>query len=233
MRKKLNSYKGPLLPSEIAVGINATRINSRRLIDDAELLLHKNRFPSAAALAILSIEEGEKGSILLALPFAKSDGEILSEWKKYRSHTRKNVGWIAPDLIFNGARTFEDFRPIFDSKSDHPFLLDNLKQLCFYTDCLGQRNWANPSEIVNESIANEIVKTARRLAPTEDVTVREIELWIQHMEPVYAKDLVQMKQAVISWYTAMQNEGLKPPGENIMAKLMGMVEGGPPLKEGD
>ena len=43
--------------------------------------------------------------------------------------------------------------PLFDETSDHPFVLDNLKQLGFYTDCLGKATWALPWKVIDEDLA--------------------------------------------------------------------------------
>lgn len=91
LNKKLNGYKGTLTPQQIADGINAANKNANRLANDAKILLDANRDPSATSLAILSIEEGGKVSILRSLALAKDEKEILECWRDYRSHTKKNV----------------------------------------------------------------------------------------------------------------------------------------------
>jgi hypothetical protein len=53
--RRLDQYKGKLSASQIAEGMNAAIRNSKRLAEDAELLLKEKRFSSATSLAILSI----------------------------------------------------------------------------------------------------------------------------------------------------------------------------------
>ena len=65
----LPQYKGKLDPEQIAQGMNAARRNAQRLADDAKLLLSAKRYPTAASLAILSIEESGKVSILRGIAF--------------------------------------------------------------------------------------------------------------------------------------------------------------------
>ena len=74
--RKLNAYQGKLSASQIAAGINAARDNARSLAEDAEILLASGRFPAAASMAILSIEETEKISILRGLALATSPAEV-------------------------------------------------------------------------------------------------------------------------------------------------------------
>lgn len=69
----LPQYKSKLSAAEIAAGINAASTNANRLADDAELLLENDRYPSALSLAILSIEESGKVSILRTLALSRNN----------------------------------------------------------------------------------------------------------------------------------------------------------------
>jgi AbiV family abortive infection protein len=117
--------------------MNAAGRNAERLCDDASLLLQEARYPSAAALAALSIEEAGKLSILRRLAVARDEEEVAECWRNYRWHTKKNIAWLLPQLVADGARRLDDFSPLFDGESDHPELLDQVKQISFYSDCLG------------------------------------------------------------------------------------------------
>lgn len=217
MEKKLNSYRGKLSPSQIAKGINVAKENAARLAQDAKLLLDNERFPSAVALAVLSIEEAGKVSILRSLAVARDESDLKTEWKQYHSHTSKNMLWIFPQLVAEGALRLDDFRPLFEEGSEHPYLLDQLKQLAFYTDCLGEKaNWSIPREIIDREMASMLVRTAEIMTTNSQVTEREIELWIEHLGPVWEKDIQWMKLALVNWYQVMQEEGLEPTGPNKM-----------------
>lgn len=213
-------YRGQLTPAQVAEGVNAASRNATRLAGDAKLLLENERFPSAASIAVLAIEEAGKTSILRALAVANDDDEIKKEWKAYRSHTNKNVQWILPKLVAEGARKLDDLRSIFDRDSDHPFLLNNLKQLGFYTDCLGEAHWTEPAETVNEQIAKMLVEVAQILSVKSEISEREMELWVEYVSPVWKKNYNLMKQALIDWYSALQNEGLYPEGVNKMEQFI-------------
>lgn len=216
MQKKLDAYRGKLSTADIAKGMTVAGRNARRLADDAVTLLAAGSFPTAASLAALAIEEAGKVSILRALALARNDGEIKDEWKAYRSHTSKNTTWLLPALAASGARKIDDLQPLFDSESNHPFLLDQLKQLGFYTDCLGNGHWSVPAEVIDQDLAQMLVNVADIMAKDKDVPEKEIELWIEHVGPVWKKDLAWMKKALANWYAAMQEAGLAPEGENKM-----------------
>lgn len=218
--KKLNQFCGRLSAEQVADGINAASENAASLLSDAKLLLEASRFSRAASLAALAIEEAGKVSILRSIALARTDAEAKAEWKNYRSHTRKNQSWLLPELAAKGARTIDEFRSVFDGSSDHPIILDQLKQLGFYTDCLGTAHWSKPSEVIDESLSRSLVEIASILAKSKRVSVREIELWVEHVGPVWKGEMAWMKVAVAKWYAAMQRERLVPEGENDMAKFL-------------
>jgi AbiV family abortive infection protein len=221
LEKKLNGYKGVLSPQQIAEGINAAKKNAYRLAKDAKLMFDDGRYPSAVSLAILSIEESGKVSILRGLSLAKDEKEIAECWRDYRSHTKKNVYWILPELAAKGARRLEDLGPIVDETSDHPYLLDQIKQIGFYTDCLGQAHWSIPEDVIEESLAKTLVQTAEVFSKNRDeISVLEIELWIKHMKPVWKTNMSAMKAALINWSKDMIENGLSTKEENDMEKFV-------------
>ena len=220
MQNKLKAYRGKLSAAEIAMGMTVAGRNARRLADDAAILLAASRFPTAASLASLAIEEAGKASILRALALARNDAEIKDEWKAYRSHTSKSTTWLLPALAASGARKLDDLRLLFDQDSDHPFLLDQLKQLGLYTDCLGSGHWAVPTEAIDEGLARMLVNVADIMSKDKDITEEEIELWIEHVGPVWKKEGAWMKKALANWYAAMQAAGLAPEGENMMEQFI-------------
>ena len=63
IKKKLDICAGRLNAESIAEGINASRANTKRLASDARLMLDAERFPTAAALAVLSIDKSGKSEM--------------------------------------------------------------------------------------------------------------------------------------------------------------------------
>ena len=45
------------------------------------------------------------------------------------------------------------------------------------------------------------------------VTEKEVELWIEHMRPVYGAPLEDMKTALLAWYSALRENGLWEEGQ--------------------
>jgi AbiV family abortive infection protein len=223
MKKKLDVYQGKLTAAQIAKGMNAAAENAQRLVGDATVLLDARRFPTAASLAILSIAEAGKISILRSLALARTNDEVLDSWRDYRSHTRKNVAWILPQLVAAGASNLEDFRPLFEQNSDHPYILDQVKQIGLYTDCLGKANWSSPDTAIDETLARTLVNIARILSKDSQHTEKEVQLWVEHLGPVWKKDLTLMNRALVTWYAAMQQCGLVQAGTNEMEQWIQYV----------
>jgi AbiV family abortive infection protein len=200
--------------------MNVALRNARRLVADAKTLLEAGRYPSAAALAALSIEESGKLTILRSMAVARDAQEVAQTWKSYRSHQQKNVAWILPQLVSQGARQLDDFRPLFKRDAEHPYLLDQLKQLGFYTDCLGKAHWSEPDAVIDQKLSQQLVQVAEILSKGREVSTREIELWLKHVKPVWCGPTEWMKTAVANWYADMQREGLLPEGRNEMEEFL-------------
>jgi AbiV family abortive infection protein len=218
--RQVPQYTGPLKPSEVAAGINAASHNAKRLADDSKLLLDNGRFPSALALAALSIEETGKAGILRSIGMATTESELKKHWKEYRSHKNKNALWIVADLVRQGARKLVDFASMFDPSKDHPQVLDELKQLSFYTECVRAEHWAQPDKIVEEQLAHSIVQVALLLATGKTVSAEEIEIYCRHVGPVRNSEPNWIQQAFINAYAEMQQKGIVPAGPNPAEELV-------------
>jgi AbiV family abortive infection protein len=204
--KPISQYRGPLSPQQVADGMNAAARNANRLLDDATVLLEDGRFPTACSVAILSIEESGKLSIFRAIAGVVEPEILKSRWRDYRNHQMKNVEWIIGQLATKGARVLDDLRPIFDPTSDHPAVLDIVKQLGFYTDCYGKAHWSEPQRVVDEKLAKTMVFIAKILLPKREVSSREVELWIEHVVKYWGT--AAMRQGAINFHKALINEGL-------------------------
>ena len=222
-KKRLNQFTGRLDASQIAAGMNAAMTNAQRLTDSATALLEKGDYPLAGSVASLAIEEAGKPSILRELAVARTQEEITKCWKAFRSHTKKNVTWILPQLVADGARRLDDFRPLFDDDAEHPHLLDQVKQLGFYTDCLGSGHWSTPIDVIDKGLASSLVAIARVMSRNKLFSEAEIELWIKHIGPVWRGRKELMEHALVQWFKEMQRAGLAEPGANAMEEFI--VEG--------
>ena len=146
--------------------------------------------------------------MLRGLAFAPNKEARRSAWIGYRSHRSKNAAWILPDLVAKGARDLDSLRPATDASAGHTALLDQVKQIGLYTDCLGDAHWSEPEKVIDENMSRSLVGIADILARREVVTVKEIELWVKHMRPAYGTSLERMKTALLDWVAAMRENNL-------------------------
>ena len=131
--KKLERYRGRLTPEGVVAGMNAARNNPLRLLSDAELLFEHGRYPSAVVLAILSIEETGKLAILRMMALESDRDKVEQVWADYRSHRKKNVFSVLPEVIRKGVRGLEDLRVVYDPQAAHPLMTEDIKQVATYT----------------------------------------------------------------------------------------------------
>jgi AbiV family abortive infection protein len=221
VKLRLKQYRGPLTSSQIAEGINAARKNSARLAKDARLLFDNERYASAVAMSILAIEEAGKDHVLRGLAMARDGVELKKAWGDYRSHTKKNILWTLMGNASKGARNADDFLPMFDPDAPHPFILDQLKQINFYTDCLNDGKWSVPEKVATKEGAENLLKIAEAHSKTRETTNEEIDLWIQYMKPVWHATDGSLEQALIDWDKEMRRRGLAKGSGITMEQFYG------------
>ncbi|MCY4596450.1 MAG: AbiV family abortive infection protein [Bryobacterales bacterium] len=125
----------------------------------------------------------------------------------FKHHRSKNVAWIIPRLVIQGARTLESLRIAADQSAEHTEFLEEVKQKALYADFDSKSSWNEPEDQIDEAFAGYLVNTAESLASGEAVTEREIELWIEYMSPSYGAPLEHQKISLSIWYAAMRQEG--------------------------
>lgn len=218
---RLPSFRGRLTPAQIAEGMTRALTNADRLAEDAASLLKAGCVPSAVALAILSIEESGKVTLLRQMATAVEEKEWAELWKAYRSHTKKNTLWIVGELVQRGARTLDELRSMVDPDSDHPDILDQLKQLSIYTDCFRDAKWSSPIDLDLNTTAHYLVKMAQILGKSKTVTAEEIQLWKKHLLPVKDAPMETQKAAVAAWFDDMRRLGLSEASPEEVGAFLG------------
>ena len=205
-RESEKQYAGPLNAAQIAAGMNAAQDNAARLLADSELLLGAERYPTAASVAILAIEEVRKISTLRRMAICTDDAERRLVWAEYRSGRGKNCHSIIPDI--HGAADEQIAGE--GSTTDRSGMIGALKQRGFYTDCMGDANWTAPETSIEKQLAEQFIGIARIALATSSYrhTAKEIELWAAHLGPVLDKPSEWIKTALRNWHRAMAQQGL-------------------------
>ncbi len=132
--------------------------------------------------------------------------------------------WISPELASKECKSLESLRLATDPSAEHTGILDQLKQVSLYTDCLGDKHWSEPDDVIDSDLAKSIVAIAKLLAKGDEIEVTEIELWIEHVRPSYGRPLPEMKDTLKQWWQAMHVHGLKV---NELDSFEQFVDGAP------
>ncbi len=188
-------YKDGLTLEQAVAGINHCRKNSVRLLGDAEAMLALDRYASAAALAILAIEENGKENIFTSILLARSEKERQRHWNRFRSHSSKNSHWIVPFYASKPCMPPEEavFRSA-DPHSNHARILENFKQSCLYVDMLSDGRWITPLESTSETLAKKLIFAAKSLCSLyseREITLRELEIRVDVMRQRRPENLEQ------------------------------------------
>ncbi len=219
MRTNLGQYCGTLTSSQITEGMNTARQNARRLYEDARLLFEHRRYASAAALAVLAIEESGKLPILRELALARDEKAVRSAWRSFRSHTKKNAHWLIVEKFMRGARRASEFGEMFEPDADHPHLLDMVKQISFYSDCLGKSHWSQPEQVIDQDLAKVLLQIAEVLAQGREIQTDEIDLWVQYMQPVWGLAKSPRERALFEWDKELRRRGIVKNGSTTMEEF--------------
>lgn len=117
-------------------------------------------------------------------------------------------------MVSSGARRLDDFRGIFSKHSSN--ILNNIKQISFYSGCYGKKHWSNPKDVVDKDLSKFLLETAVLLTSSNKKcpSVREVQLWIKFMQPVWNADCETQKCALIKWHRSLIDEGLIEEGRN-------------------
>jgi len=224
---RISQYRGSLTFEHIADGMNRALQNAQRLVDDAQILFDQGRFPSAVALAILSIEESGKVPILRQMAIAGDDCECKRLWKSYRTHTDKNIWWIIGDLARSGARKLDDLFPMVAPGAEHPGMLDQLKQLCVYTDCFSNVKWSSPDEVEIRTLVPYLLTIARIFATPEPVSADSVEVYFRHMHPVRRGSVDTQREAMRAALRELVDRGLWDASPDAIDAFLAPCEGNP------
>ena len=213
---KDSQYNYTLSTKQAAKGIKLAILNSQSLLSDAILLFENERYPRSVSLSILAIEEAGKPPIIRSILLEDQAIELKRVWRQYRRHTSKNVAWILPELASKGAKSANEMKQIFDKQSDHARKLDDIKQLAFYTDVFSKCKWSIPEEVIDKEFAEGLISIAKILVSKDSsysmTTEDALNLWVQHMKPVWKSDDKRIKEALLKCYKEAEELGFVEKG---------------------
>lgn len=210
-------YRGRLNPFQISEGIRGAKNNAKRLLDDANVLFEKGRFPTACSLAVLVIEELGKLPILRRMAIAETDDHWKQCWRDFSDHLAKSISWIVPYLVKN-AETPVDLFNEHTNKKD-PELLNSLKQLGLYVGCYGRAHWSIPERVIEKDVASVVMRSAAILiygsTESELDTPTALQRWSEHMKGHFLVDAVLANNLIVDFLLSARSLGIRLGSEKI------------------
>ena len=153
-------------------------------------------------------KESGKITILDELAYAPETADRDKIWAKYRKHKSKNVVWFIPCVFVKGRVDQDGFRLVAENYAKISARLDQYKQSSLYTGYLGNGNWSEPEKAMDLQLASLLVEIADQLAFEHTVTVKEIELRIEHLRPAYGASPEVWMKANKNFMVALFDNGL-------------------------
>lgn len=219
-----------LMPGSDTVGqmANAAAQNARRLLDDADLLVKRGRWPTAYSLAVLAFEEAGKAWVcviaMLVPDEAKPDfpfGELVGGhlWKLQAAHGMAGLlayirgGDGAPTSILQTAEVLDSL-----AREDN-----RAKQRGFYADCEDNVIWS-PSQVTRDE-AKTIVTAVHELLDRGGPLIQpEFIAWLADL-PDDVRPLVTAlwEQMLGGWETGGY-EGVAEALQEEFAKMDGLAQ---------
>jgi AbiV family abortive infection protein len=186
-----------LTPTEMGRGIAAANRNARRLLGDAILLYENYRYPSAAALATLAMEESAKWWALLHVTVLQDAKAIANAWRDHRRHVTKLDRAIA---IVKDAFERSGGEVVATPSTELARATQALKERCIYTDFIKDRRWTEPSGACDAALCRGHLGGALVMVTRYHITGRYLGSAFQGIAGrLHEPQEEAAKQAMIAW----------------------------------
>lgn len=211
---------------QAATAMRAARLTARDLFETAEILYALKRFPHAAALATLAIEEAAKLPIIQAI-FLGFSGERSRLWKSYRQHRAKTL-FLNPAIEARIRTVFpaipHDEAKDIAQRGPSPQFLEEDKQRALYSDCLLVAN-----EFVchlprnadwRERAWERLCEAQALVLGLRDFPPDELGIWQKHAQEVQARG-GELRSMLITLHRELVEKGYLKEGSwaSLLADL--------------
>jgi AbiV family abortive infection protein len=163
-------FAGKVSPDDAIKGARLTQANALRLIADARLLLEAGRYPSAAMLAVMALDEIAKLFHALTLAAVDSPSVLAAGWKEFRNSPRRFPWSLLQSVSCDGA-----LESISDADLDD--MLDFVRRLGSAVEIVDPGLWIDPAELISRELAASVVETAALIC-NRRVDTKAMEIWI-------------------------------------------------------
>jgi AbiV family abortive infection protein len=201
-------FSGTISIADATRATNLIQDNAARLVEDAKLLLEAERYPTAAMLATMALEESSRVYFPLELVLSDHERRLEECWRKFR-RDRHDFPWailrrddgLMNDAELNGMLSF-------------------IRTLGRRTECIEPGVWIDPQNLISRDLAQEIVKTAE-LFCSHRVTPRSLEIWAEAARTLPRNATNQT--ALEKYRSMLESEGLVVEA-SIVADISGRYD---------
>jgi AbiV family abortive infection protein len=156
-------FKGVLTPKECAIGIEVCLENAGSLLQEAQILFEHGKNARANFLALTSVEELGKISILTALMITPDSQESsrLERWAEFYKHGEKFKN-IVEFVFFMHWVTDPNIKV--NKVAQHPAITELARMASLYVEYSPRtKKWRNPNELIPKLTAEGNIRSAKEL----------------------------------------------------------------------
>jgi AbiV family abortive infection protein len=198
-------FKGRLSAGSAIKGVQLLQENAVRLTEDAKILLLAKRYPSAAMLAVMALDELSRFFHPLIFTALHTPKQLADGWKQFRCNRssfpwsvfQRRIDWLVP-----GAMSDQELND----------MLSFIRALGSRADYIEPGLWLDPKELISAELAASIVGTAE-LFCKNTVKPRTMEIW---MEAVGSLPRNASVETALKKYQAMlESEGFAEEAQAV------------------
>ncbi len=161
-------FTGRISPADAARGARVTQADALRLIEDAKLLLQAARFPTAAMVAVMALDEMSRVFQVLTLSTIDGSEQLVAAWKEFRGD-RRTFPWS----MIQPVEGEDSARPMGDPELAG--MLSFIRKLGSRADFIQPGLWVDPAELVSAELAASIVASVESICVA--IEPDSLELW--------------------------------------------------------
>lgn len=207
-------FTGRLSPGSAIKGVQLLQENAARLTEDAKILLQAKRYPSAAMMAVMALDELSRFFHPLMFAALHTQKQLTEGWKQFRSN-RSNFPWS----IFQ--RRIDWLVPGAMSDQELNDMLSFIRALGSGADYIAPGLWLDPKELISAELAASIVGTAE-LFCKNTVKPRSMEIWMEAVGSLPRNATIEF--ALKKYQAMLESEGLAEESHAIDVAARGIVQ---------
>jgi AbiV family abortive infection protein len=207
-------FTGQLSAASAIKGAQLLQENAARLTEDAKILLQAKRYPSAAMMAVMALDELSRIFHPLIFAALHMPKQLAQGWKQFRCE-RQGFPWSIfqrrIDWLVAGAMSDEELND----------MLSFIRALGGGADYIAPGLWIDPKELISAELAASIVGTAELFCKNA-VETKSMEIWMEAVGSLPRNATIEF--ALKKYQAMLESEGLAEESLAIDVAARGIVQ---------